>query len=475
MTSIRRFLTSRLLLAAVFLLAAGHVALYLFVHHRLTAHFDASLTARARAFAGMMEQDFGGIEIDLREEFLPEYRRGEDSDYFQVWGESGEVIERSPSLEEQDLPRRAGTLEAPLIWNLTLPDGRPGRAIGVAFLPYVDEMALPQIGTRTRVEVVLARDRLDVLNMMNILLFGSGIVILAFIGGIFLIVHRVTRAGLSPLNRLADHTATIHSESLGSRYQAGNLPDELRPIVSRLNELLQRLETAFEREKRLTADIAHELKTPIAELRAHSEVALKWPEDHPFVQKALSETVEISNQMNNMVSLLLSLNRCESGKQAISLSTLDLPAMIVEQWEPWRRAAEKKRIGVKFDLHDATTVVTDRTMLASILMNLFSNAVEYCPEHGRLECAMERRDQAIVVTVRNSDASLAESDLTRLFDKLWRKDPSRGGTGHSGLGLALVSAFARSLDIGIETELQDGLFSISLSIPPPPAARGGTS
>jgi two-component system sensor histidine kinase QseC len=474
MSSIRRFLTSRVLIATVSLLVAGHVLLYLFVSHRLMEQFDASLMTRARALAGMLEQEPLGIELDLREEFLPEYVREENAEFFQVWDEEGEVIGRSPSLGERDLPRRAGTFDAPVIWNLTLPDGRPGRAIGVAFLPYADEMVLPQIDARIRVEAVLARDRLEVLKILNLLLLGSGAVSLLFIAGIILIVPRVTTSGLSPLNRLADYTATIDSATLGSRYRAADQPDELQPIVNRLNELLERLESAFEREKRLTADIAHELKTPIAELRAHSEVALKWPEDHPFVRKALMETVEISQQMNNLVTLLLALNRCESGKQMISLSSLGVEAMIAEQWEPWRRLADEKRLKVRFDLPHCSKVVTDKTMLSSIMMNLFSNAVEYCPEQGQLECTMELHDHSVVLTVLNSTTSLTEDDLPHLFEKLWRKDPSRGGTIHSGLGLVLVDAFARILDIGIETRLKNGFFSISLKIPLQPAARNDT-
>ena len=122
-------------------------------------------------------------------------------------------------------------------------------------------------------------------------------------------------SGLSPLRRLADYTATIDSKSLGSRYNTAHLPDELQPVVRRLNELLERLEHAFAREKHLTADMAHELKTPIAEFRSLSEVALKWPDDAGFVNSALADACEISKQMDRIVSVLLALGRCESGIQ----------------------------------------------------------------------------------------------------------------------------------------------------------------
>jgi signal transduction histidine kinase len=86
-------------------------------------------------------------------------------------------------------------------------------------------------------------------------------------------------AGLSPLNQLANQAASITADSLATRFPTEIWPGELTPISSRLNDLLERLEQSFERERRFSADLAHELRTPIAELRSLAELALKWPED----------------------------------------------------------------------------------------------------------------------------------------------------------------------------------------------------
>ena len=448
------------------LVVTGNTLLYLFVYHRMVSDFDAALKAKAHAFAGMMEQEPGGISVELRKEFLPEYNRKYNAEYYEIWSENGEALERSPSLKGSDLPRRTGTLESPVFWNPVLPDGRPGRAIGISFFPSIDYEDHPLIKSRVGVQVVLARDRIEISNMLRLLFLGMASLIIIIIIGIITMVPRVVMSGLSPLKRLADYTATIDSKSLGSRYNTAHLPDELQPVVRRLNELLERLEHAFAREKRLTADMAHELKTPIAELRSLAEVALKWPDDDKFVNNALTDACEISKQMDRIVSVLLALGRCESGIQNISPAPADIKDMIPELWEPWQKMADEKHINIKFDLPESAEVITDRVILSSILTNLFSNAVEYCPDGGHIECCLKAHSTDVTVSVKNSNKSLREDDLTHMFEYLWRKDPARSDSIHSGLGLSLADAFARCLAIDIRAELlQSGDFCITLIIP----------
>ncbi|GBE03225.1 sensor protein QseC [bacterium BMS3Abin09] len=466
MKSIRRYLTWRLVLFVLFLIVFGNTLLYIFVYHRIVLHFDMALKDKADAFAQMIEQNHEGIALEMRKEFMPEYDRESHAEYYQIWSEDGEVISRSPSLKGRDLPQRAGTFESPAFWNLDLPDGRPGRAIGVSFFPFIDNQDLPLVKNRRNVHIVLARDSIEISNMLRVLLLGTGALIVITLTGIIIIVPRVVMAGLSPLKRLADYTATIDSLSLGSRYNTEHLPDELRSITGRLNELLKRIERAFTHEKRLTADMAHELKTPIAELRSLAEVALKWPDDTEFTNNALKEACAISNQMDNTVSMLLALGRCESGKQNISPVPFDLKRMILQLLEPWHKVADAKDIRIKCDLPDTAEVITDEVMLISILTNLFSNAVEYCPEGGHVECSLKAHSENMSLSIINSNASLTEEDLPHMFEHLWRKDSARSGSSHSGLGLSLVDGFARILGIAVKAELlQSGDFCVTLLVP----------
>ena len=469
MKSIRRYLTRRLLLGLLFLIVVGNTSLYLFIYHRMVSHFDAALEARIHALAGMMEQDSGKIGLEMRKEFLPEYNRKYNAEYYQIWSEDGEVVGRSPSLKGKDLPRRTGPFESPAFWNLVLPDGRKGRAIGVSFFPSIDYEDRPLVKNRLKVYVVLARDRIEIFNMLRTLLMGTVSLIIIIIIGITITVPRIIMSGLSPLINLANYTTTINSKSLASRYHTDHLPDELRAVVRRLNELLERLEHAFAREKRLTADIAHELKTPIAELRSMAEVALKCPDDNEFTNNALKEACEISNQMDKTVSVLLALGRCESGRQNVFPAPVDVKGMVKDLPEQWQKMADEKQIRMIFDFPDNAKIITDQVMLTLILTNLISNAVEYSSEGGHIECSLKAYSTNVKLSITNSNSSLAEENLPHIFEPLWRKDPARSDSSHTGMGLTLVDAFARILGIDIKAELlQSGDFYITLIIPSVP-------
>jgi two-component system sensor histidine kinase QseC len=114
---------------------------------------------------------------------------------------------------------------------------------------------------------------------------------------------------LRPLSSLAKRAETIHASSLQLRFPTDNIPVELLPIAQRLNDLLARLEASFAREQRFSADVAHELRTPIAELRTLAEVALKWPDD--VNQAALKEALNIALQMESVATGLMALARCD--------------------------------------------------------------------------------------------------------------------------------------------------------------------
>jgi two-component system sensor histidine kinase QseC len=468
MRSIRSYLTTTLLTGLLVLLVLSMAVLYLFVHQRIVSQFDGALHGKARAFAGMIEQDPEGIEVEIRDEFVPEFDQEENAEYYQLWVEGGETIDRSPSLENGELPRKTGPMDEPYFWNMELPDGREGRAVGISFRPYVDEEeeeagSIEKIAT---LQLVLAVSREEMSKTLFILLLGSLSAILVIGLGTLIIVMRTTRKGLEPLDALADDVSSIDSRELDRRFGTDNLPNELLPIVRRLNELLERLEVAFSRERRLTSDMAHELKTPVAELRSMTEVALRWPDDRRLSLEALNNALEIADQMNTKISVLLQLARCEAGKQSVSSSDVPVNDLLADLWRPWEKRAAEKGIRAGFDLCDNGRLVTDRTLFSTILSNLFDNAVEYTPADGNFRCTTQCGNSGFTLRMVNSNDSLTREDLPHIFEQLWRKEAARSDGAHLGLGLTLVQAYAGLLGIEINTTLlESNEFSIELAFP----------
>ncbi len=455
MKSIRRYLSFRLLAGGLILLLCGDALLYLFVRNRLVANFDANLAAKSRAFASMVEQEPEGIEIEFREAFLPEYQKGRHSEYYQIWDDKKETIARSISLGEKDLVRQVGPLKSPAYYNLHLPDGRKGRAVGIRFSPHIDEEDSPGIPSRITVEMVLAQDLSTINDVLVLLAVGFLLVMLILGGGLVELIQRVVTAGLRPLTLLSKQTGKIDSALLSTRFPSTGHPIEMAPIVQELNALMDRLQLAFAKEKRLASDMAHELKTPIAELRSMVEVALKWPEDVRYSQNALNGALEVARQMNRTVTTLLDLARCETARQNIIFEPVQLQFLVLESWQPWRKKAAAADIEVDLEISDCGPQEMDKVMFTSLLANIFSNAVEHSPAGGHLRIHLQPQTEMCRLTVENEAPNLVQEDIPHLFERLWRKDTARQGDSHCGLGLALVKAYCDTLDIDVQAKLSD--------------------
>lgn len=309
MRSIERRLAVGLFAGLSLLLSLCGVLLYGSTRIMLLGQFDAALTAVAQELASQVRVEDGRVDFDAPP--------GSGADYFQIWRADGTTFARSPSLGSAQLPQRYGPSDVPDIWDLRLPDGHAGRAIGLqarARCEEEDEEEELVAGAPVTVTLVVARSRGSVDDALRSL--AAGILV---VGGLILVataalVKWVLRKGLAPLARIADHAATIDAATLDFRFPgAGQVPLELRPICARLNDLMGRLEEAFGRERRFTADVSHELRTPIAELRALAEVSLYGRPQTDAAVPMLHEVLDISLQMERVVTALLSLARCEAG------------------------------------------------------------------------------------------------------------------------------------------------------------------
>lgn len=452
MKSIRRQLTLTLLLGFGLLLVSSGTAIYFSTRAALLEEFDAGLRAKALAVMSLTEQGMDGIQVEVPGTFFQGLEEEEEASpqFYEVWQADGTACARSASLADADLPRRFGSLSEPAYWDLELPGHRSGRAIGLKFSPHMEDEEAKHLAQKEAIVVVAAgRQSLDrTLAALATVLVVAG---LLTIGITVPVVKFSLRRGHAPLGLLSQQAATITADSLQTRFPVDSMPEELQPIATRLNDLLSRLELSFERERRFSADLAHELRTPLAELRSHAEVELAWPEgEGPEKHR---ETLEIALQMEAMVTRLLDLARCENGKITLQLECVPVAPLVEAIWQPLAGKAEWKRLATQFKVPPDATIQTDRTLFRSILTNLFSNAVEYSPPDGRVEIVWQSEGQEL--TVSNTVHDLNTADVPHLFERLWRKDKSRTGNEHCGLGLALSREFAVLLELSLVASFRD--------------------
>lgn len=451
MISIRRQLTRELLGAVLLLLGVGSAALYLAARDATTDQFDAALEAKARAVSTLTLRENGGVRIAFSDRFMPGFEDRTPRDFFQMWDAEGREIARSESLRTgAQLPRRVGTLQKPAEWDFTLPNGRPGRAVGFTFR--LKSAETNEHSASAELQLVVASDREDLdETLWQLLGLCVGLAVL-LVGATLWLIPSVLRRGLAPLERLGEHATRIDAGSLSSRFTFAQLPLELQPIAQRLNDLLARLEESFERERRFSADLAHELRTPLAELRSLVECALKWPESRdPHLDR---DALAIAQQMERIVTHTLALARGEQGQLAVRIEPVDLRALVDGVWPAFARRAAERRLGLEMNLPPCEADA-DADLLRSILTNLIENAADYAAPGGTIRIRTEGRADGIAITVGNPVSDLAREDLPRLFDRFWRKESARSGGLHLGLGLSLARSFARAMRWNLSARFDD--------------------
>ncbi len=442
MRSIRGQLTRNLLGAFFVLLGGALAALYFTARDELIEQFDDALQAKALAISSLVFWRDNAMRLDTGDQFFRSFSKEERRDYFEIWGDDGKPLRRSDSLWGADLPlaeKPGGKLR---IRDLRLPNGRPARVLAVKFSP--DQLGGDRRDRLPKVELGLAvaSDSEPLEEALTELLgIGTACGVVLY-GATIWLVTRVLRRGLLPLGQLGEQATHINADSLTTRFPTEDLPAELLPIAARLNELLARLEISFERERRFSADVAHELRTPLAELRSMAECALKWPESRD--PAADQETLAIAAQMQAMVASLLALVRGDQGQIVTQIVPLDLAGLAREIWRPLAARAVERGLLVNW-VSTPANIQGDPALLRSILGNLLENAVEYALAGSVVDILVEQDGSGVRFRIRNPTENLTPEDVAKMFDRFWRKEEARSGGKHFGLGLSLARMFAGAM------------------------------
>ena len=296
---------------------------------------------------------------------------------------------------------------------------------------------------------------------------GSGLAA-AFLS--ILLVRLALKSGLQPLEVVGEQAAKIDAGSLDRRFPTEGLPTELSPIANRLNDLMVRMEESFERERRFSADLAHELRTPVAELKSMSEVAIKWPEQAD-AKTDYQDVQDISERMQATIENLLMLTRLENSKARINREPVDLRSFVASCRKPFQANAEDRKIEFKDGIGKEESIESDGKLLRIVLENLISNAIEYAPKNSAIELSGRcETNRAQVFAIQNPAPDLTAADATHLFERLWRKDTSRTDDRHCGLGLSLAKSALISSDWNCAEKRETGCFSLDC----PEAGDAGT-
>jgi two-component system sensor histidine kinase QseC len=268
------------------------------------------------------------------------------------------------------------------------------------------------------------------------------------------------------LQSIATEIAAIGENDLTARVGSAPVPAEIAPIKDRLNGLLARLEKAFDSERRITADVAHELRTPLAGIRATLEVALGRERNSTEYRSALSECLAMAVGMQALTDNLLTLARLDASAVTLQVERIVLAEFVDSIWLAFREKAAAREISFENRIPEGLAVNSDAVNLGTVLSNLLSNAVEYADSPGQIWITARQMDAEVEIAVANTGAALTGEQLAHVFDRFWRSDRARAETGvHCGLGLALVQEMAKALHGRATAEVQNGTFTARVTLP----------
>lgn len=426
---------------------------------------------RAQSLATLILETEEGVELEFADELTPEFMPGPNAGFFQVWTARGVVVERSKSLGDDNLPYAPGSLQERECWNLRLPDGRNGRAcrLAAAVLPEEtaeeEEEGVPPAPSGLTATIVVAQGRAGLDHALaslwiSVLLVGA----LVAIGNLTLL-YLILTGGMTPLHRLGSEVKGLNPAALPAQLTFRAERAELEPIVAGLNVLLGRIRAAMDREKRTTSNIAHELKTPIAELRALTEVALKWPEKSDYTLDALRQSHAVALQMNGITETILSLAHSEHGRMTCISEMLSLGELVHEIVDRLSTLAQAKSIVTDVHVDEGLEVCSDPALLDIVVSNLLSNALTYGQEGTTAQVLVSRDGAEVRIEMRNQVTDLKPDDLAHLTEPFWRKDASRTGAQHAGLGLTLAAEISIVLGGSLSFRMDQGLFQATFTLP----------
>jgi heavy metal sensor kinase len=431
-----------------------------FVHARsVAADFDRLLYNRALGIAQSISIDSLG-QLEINEALIAESGRllpfQIGNEYIELRSPDGHSLAHSKNLRQHELPLDSNLINilkqgnyafltvssnsgSPSFWGegklrlLSMPLAAQGRI-----------QVLVQLGVST-----FSLDRS--LEGLRTTIFYIGLpfaLLLASVGGWWL-AERAFR----PINQIISATQQLSAQRLDARLPVPEVDDELKRLSLTLNEMLDRLQKAFNSQERFVADASHELKTPLTILQGELEVLRQQPRSPAEYEEFLSSASEELQQLTQIVQNLLLLARADSGRPLAMKEDVSLDEVLLSVLERLQSFAGKSQVKLSLKIDEVENpsdekwsyVRGDPDLLASLFFNLIHNAIKYSTSGQMVEIKVQKKDSGPIVSVSDYGAGIREDDVPRIFERFHRaENPTRRDVAGTGLGLAIARWIAET-------------------------------
>ncbi len=456
-------LTASYALAGLFLVFFAIASLYLVLVSELDKSTDLFLADKVHVLSTML-RDRPDDSDALHEEIeLESAARRYEQFYIRLLDQKNQQILITPGMADQlDLGRLSALLQGRPAHSFRIngKDGRTFRVVSAAVpvgVPATTTDTMQIAVDISQKEALLARYRFYFWTIL------SGVFVVFTLVG-----YRIARHGIRPVEEMATIARHISGTNLNQRIRPEGYPFELASLASTFNQMLDRLEESFDRISRFSGDIAHDLRTPINNIRGEAEVALARARNADEYRQVIESCLEEAVRLSDLVGDLLFLARAESPLTHVYREHLDVGQLLAGVREYYEAAATDGGVTLATQAVKGQVVAQlDRTLMQRAVGNLVSNAIAHTPPGGSVVLDTQVDASTIRIEVSDTGIGIPSEALPRVFDRFFRVDSSRSqSSGGTGLGLAIVQSIAvlHGGTVEIASELGQGT-RVTLQMP----------
>lgn len=299
--------------------------------------------------------------------------------------------------------------------------------------------------------------------LKNILLISYPLILIL----LFLIARFFAGKSIKPVSTIIDTSSQITKDNLKTRIPLPVNKDELYVLSQNINNLLDRVENAIEREKQFTSDASHELRTPLAVMKGTMEVLIRKPRDQKEYEEKINFCITEVDRLNHMVDQLLLLARFENQKQNIKNETIYLNAIILDNLTRFSSKIENKKLKVNTEFSEDFYIQSDNYLVSIVISNLISNAIKYSNKNVEININLVNNNNQISFSIADKGIGISPVDIDKIFNSFYRSDvTNHAEIKGTGLGLSIVKRLCDllKLEIAVESKLNHGTTFI-LSFP----------
>jgi two-component system heavy metal sensor histidine kinase CusS len=324
------------------------------------------------------------------------------------------------------------------------------------------------LGDRPVVRLIVGSDSTPYRRTLRVFAVALAGLALASLVAVVFVGNWIARLGLRPLKRLSFEARGLRAKAPAQRLQVSSLPVELADFAVAFNGAIGRLEDAYQQLEAFNADVAHELRTPLANLIGGTQVALSRPRGARELEEILQSNLEELEALRRIINDMLFLARADEGEVATGLVRAPLALEVRKAIDFYEVLLEEQACSVEVAGELGAEAPIDRALVRRALSNLLQNAIEHAAPGSRIVVGLRSVDDEVWVRVSNPGEPVAEPQLRRLFDRFYRVDAARNlpGRPHGhGLGLAIVKAVATMHGGRVSASSEGGVTTIGFSVP----------